>query len=389
METQMATASSVREDSRSAGREIAQQVQENLRGTTPDFLLLFTTEQYEQAEVLRGVRSIFPETPLIGFCGAGIFTGPEVHTRGVALMGLSSPGLQVHTTVVTRVGARSREAGREFARQAMARAGKAPYALLLTLPDPLTGCNVSEFLRGALEVTGAEVTYLGGGAGDNLRFIQTYQMEGDQVYQDAVAGALLLSQRPIGVAVRHGWKPLSQALTVTRSTESIVHELDWGEAFQVYRQAAGAPDLKREDFAAFAMVHPLGIPQAEEQFVVRDPIQVQEDGSLVCVGEVPQNSIVRVMQGSKEDMVQAAREAAETARAQLGGAQAAGAVLFDCVSRCLMLGEAFREELAAVQKVIGADVPLVGCLTFGEIGALKGGLPQFHNKTLSMALFGR
>ncbi len=385
----MVTTSSVIEESRPAGRETAQQVQEKLQGTAPDFLLLFTTEQYDQAEVLQGVRDIFPHTPLIGFCGAGVFTGPEVHTRGVALMGLSSPGLQVHTTAVTRVGTRSREAGCEFARQVMSKAEKSPYALLLTLPDPLTGCNVSEFLRGALEITGAEVTYLGGGAGDNLRFLQTYQMEGDQVYQDAAAGALLLSQQPIGVAVHHGWRPLSQALTVTRSTESVVHELDWGEAFQVYRQAVGAPDLTREDFAAFAMVRPLGIPQAEEQFVIRDPIQVREDGSLVCVGEVPQNSIVRVMQGTKEDMVQAAREAAATARTQLGGVQVAGAVLFDCVSRCLMLGEAFREELAAVQEVIGTDVPLIGCLTFGEIGALAGGLPQFHNKTLAMALFGR
>jgi hypothetical protein len=39
------------------------------------------------------------------------------------------------------------------------------------------------------------------------------------------------------------------------------------------------------------------------------------------------------------------------------------------------------EELAAMQQELGDKVPILGCLTFGEVGAQGVALPQFHNKT--------
>jgi hypothetical protein len=59
----------------------------------------------------------------------------------------------------------------------------------------------------------------------------------------------------------------------------------------------------------------------------------------------------------------------------------AGAIAFDCVSRRVMLGERTRDELMRFQDGIGGEVPMMGCLTFGEIGTLTQGMPQFHNKT--------
>ena len=39
------------------------------------------------------------------------------------------------------------------------------------------------------------------------------------------------------------------------------------------------------------------------------------------------------------------------------------------------------EELAGIGEGIGGGVPMMGCLTFGEVGAPESGMPQFHNKT--------
>jgi hypothetical protein len=49
--------------------------------------------------------------------------------------------------------------------------------------------------------------------------------------------------------------------------------------------------------------------------------------------------------------------------------------------RSLVLGEALDDELRAIQQGLGSGVPLMGCLSFGEIGGLGRAAPQFHNKT--------
>jgi hypothetical protein len=93
------------------------------------------------------------------------------------------------------------------------------------------------------------------------------------------------------------------------------------------------------------------------------------------------------MEGDREAILGAAREAAQAALGAVG-APVAGAFVFDCISRSLMLGEAVREELATFLAELGPGVPVMGCLTFGEVGALGRGVPQFHNKTAVVLAMG-
>ena len=79
--------------------------------------------------------------------------------------------------------------------------------------------------------------------------------------------------------------------------------------------------------------------------------------------------------------MEAARFAATMARDDAGGALG-GVLVFDCVSRAAVLGDRLKEELAACQSAFGDDVPVLGCLTFGEVGAFGARMPQFHNKTM-------
>ncbi len=108
----------------------------------------------------------------------------------------------------------------------------------------------------------------------------------------------------------------------------------------------------------------------------------------MCSAEVPDGSLVRVMQGDRARLLDAAREAATRARDAVAG-PLAGAVVFDCISRSVMLGESFDEELRTFTFQLDEAVPLVGCLSFGEIGALGRGGPQFHNKTAVVLALGR
>jgi len=186
----------------------------------------------------------------------------------------------------------------------------------------------------------------------------------------------------IASGMRHGWRPYGPPTLVTRARGAEVVGLEYEPAFEIYRRTAesrGAA-VTEQAFAAFAMSHPLGVPQADGEHVIRDPLSVGPDHSLRCVAEVPDGSLVRVMQGTPEALIEAAASAGLVAREGVGG-PLGGALVFDCVSRFLTLGERFGEELARFQEALGAQVPMMGCLTFGEVGTLGTGVPQFHNKT--------
>ena len=71
--------------------------------------------------------------------------------------------------------------------------------------------------------------------------------------------------------------------------------------------------------------------------------------------------------------------------AALGSRKAAGALVFDCVCRSIILGESFREAVGAMKEVIG-PVPLLGFETYGEICMDPTQFSGFHNTTSVIVL---
>jgi len=215
--------------------------------------------------------------------------------------------------------------------------------------------------------------------------MRTAQFARGKAFTDHAVAAAFDLPGVMGAGMRHGWRPYGPPTMVTRARGAHALELEYEEAFEVYRRSAAlrGDQVTREGFAAFAMHHPLGIPQADGDHLIRDPIAVESDGSLRCVAEVPDGSLVRVMESSHADLIAAAHAAGTAARAAVGG-PLGGAFVFDCVSRLVILGERVTEELAAFGAALGQDTPMMGCLTFGEVGALGAGVAQFHNKTAAV-----
>ena len=223
--------------------------------------------------------------------------------------------------------------------------------------------------------------WAGGGSGDTVRYARTALFARGATYSDNAVVAAVDLPGQIGASLRHGWRPYGPPTMVTRARGPVALQLEYEPAFEVYRRtAAGRGDeVTADNFAAFAPLHPLGIPQADGEHVLRDPLRLEPGGGLRCVSQVPDGSLVRVMDSDPEAMLEAAARAAAEAREAVRG-PLAGALIFDCVSRWILLGDRFADELCALQAAVGEDVPMLGCLTMGEVGGLGSGVPQFHNK---------
>jgi hypothetical protein len=371
----------------SAARDVARAARETVgealcHTRAAAFALVLCTDAYDVEALAAALTRELGEIPWAGCCGAGVFAGVEMLEQGVVVGVLDSADASFGVGVGGPVSTRAREAGRDAVAGALAAlSGRRAHRSFIVLPDALTG-DAASVIRGAVQEAGAGAGWVGGGAGDNLRFVRTAQFALGKAWHDSVVVVAIESDRPTSVGIRHGWHPYGPPTMVTRAHGATAVELDYQRAFEVYRQVAhdNGDDVSEGEFARFAMTHPLGIPQPNGEYVIRDPLAVELDGSLRCVAEVPDGSTMRVMQGDHDDLLRAARSAASAAREGVLGPPG-GAIVFDCVSRYLILGRDIRSELAAIQEGVGRETPMMGCLTLGELGTVGSVAPQFHNKT--------
>lgn len=350
----------------------------------PAFALVVCTDQYDVEELASTVTSALGRVPWAGCCTAGVFAGAELLERGVVVGALYGRDAAFGVGVAGPVSRDPRGSGARAVSDAVASLPpRRPdhHRAFIVLPDTVLG-DATEIVRGCAQAAGAGDVWAGGGAGDNLGLVRTAQFGLGSVLHDHVVVVAIDSPRPLSAAIRHGWKPYGPPTLVTRARESTAIELEYEPAFEVYRRTAAARGdvVEKADFPTFAMMHPLGIPQADGEFVIRDPLRVDAEGAVRCLGEVPSHAIVRVMEGERQALIEAAGAAAASV-CESAGAPMGGALVFDCVSRALLLGEAIDEELRAIRDGLGPDVPMMGCLAFGEIGGLGRAAPQFHNKT--------
>jgi hypothetical protein len=358
----------------------------------PAFALVLSTDQYDADALAKALTRELAGVQWAGCCTAGVFAGSRLLRQGLVVGVVDSPSVRVGVGVAQPVSRDARRAGVLAAARALeAFPPSVPSGwsrALLVFPDALTG-NAADVVRGAVEVGGTGVVWAGGGAGDNLRFVRTAQFSGGCAYSDSAVVVAIDSPARMATGIRHGFRPYGPPTMVTRAEGMIVAELEYEAAFSVYQRTAQTRGhrVSLDGFASFAMSHPLGIPQADGEHVIRDPLRVERAGGLYCVGEVPDGCLIRMMEGDHEGLIGAAREAATTAKMAVGG-PLAGAFVFDCISRCLLLGDTVGDELSTFESELGGRVPVMGCLTFGEVGALGRGVPQFHNKTAVVLAMG-
>ncbi|MBL8742277.1 MAG: FIST C-terminal domain-containing protein, partial [Myxococcales bacterium] len=95
-----------------------------------------------------------------------------------------------------------------------------------------------------------------------------------------------------------------------------------------------------------------------------------------------------IMESDPSRQVDSAVDAARAARAGLGAAEVAGALVFDCICRKLILGDEFAPMVRRVSEELG-NAPLAGFETYGEIAMNSGDMSGFHNTTSVVLAFPR
>jgi methyl-accepting chemotaxis protein len=242
---------------------------------------------------------------------------------------------------------------------------------------------------------GAKVPLAGGSAGDDLKMQETLVALGNRVERDAIVVCSIFSKKPLGVGVAHGHNILSKPVKVTKSTANIVHQIDGRPAWHVWRELAkddavrnkiNLDQIPREQLAMhFLPLYEGGIANGNE-FRVRAPLQVLPDDSLFFATIVPEGTMLRVMQSGPQRQISSAKKAATRAKDGLAGSDCAGALVFDCACRKLILKNDFHQAVKAIWDELG-HTPVAGFETYGEFALTGDDNTGFHNSTSVVLAF--
>lgn len=374
------------------GAKACQEAFSKLGEVAADLVIVFSSTQYDQEQMLAGVRSVSGDTLLVGASTAGeIVGGGPLNKHSIAVMMLKSDTIKFFAAVGEHIEKDPRAAGREVAEKVRIQTVEDLKSFVM-FPDVLAG-NGSETVRGVLEVLGEHFPVVGGASGDDFEFKKTYQYLNDRVYSGAVVGFGMTGDFKIGIGVKHGWLPIGLPAKVTKSSGSVLHELNGKPAIKIYENYFGEQEveaLRSGVLAQLAVTYPLGMRvEGSDEMLIRDPLTVDKDGSITCAAEVPEGAEIQLMIGSREEAVKVAREAAENALAQLEGGSAQLLLIFNCIGRYRLYGEHAGEEISAIQEVLGGNIPLLGFYTYGEQAPLAGIVRPskqcntvFHNETV-------
>ena len=237
--------------------------------------------------------------------------------------------------------------------------------------------NIATILDETFLIFGDEVNYMGVNAGS-----ETFQpipclFDKDKIVGNAMLAILMNSDKP--AELEHGYKVPDETIVATSTDSNCISSIDWKPAFETYREKIMQyyqVEINNENFYELAVHFPFGIIRADDEILVRIPVMLDDNEYLYCVGEIPENSILTLLESPTEGSTDtinnlSAKQSANTQN-----------LIFYCAGRKMHLKEGAEQELNGFYNQIESG-NYAGALTLGEIGSVnRGSYPLFHNATL-------
>jgi hypothetical protein len=331
-------------------------IRAQLRQSAPVMVLFFASPAYQPDRIAAAMAEAFPAAVTFGCTTAGEIVTGRMLTQSVVAMAFGSEAVKsVKVEVLNDLDNPSYDAFAAFERHfdtPMADMDPARYAGIL-LADGLS--KKEELIVDRIgDLT--NVNFIGGSAGDDLRFSATHVYANGKSHTQAAVVALLEPAVPFSFLKTQSFTPLPQKLTVTRANEAEreVVEFNHKPAAEAYAEALGVPV---EEAAAHFLTNPVGLVFEEEPYV-RSPQRIK-DGSMVFYCAIKEGMELSLLQST--DIIADTRRALDAARTESG--EISSIVNFNCILRTLELRQ---KGLTEQYGNIFAEVPTIGFSTYGE-----------------------
>ena len=226
--------------------------------------------------------------------------------------------------------------------------------LLITFTDGTT-TNGEKFLSNINTIV-PDIPIAGGMAGDNASFTQTYVIYGTKIIsQGAVAVSLNSQHLSVETDYSFDWQPLGRALTITKSDQNRVYEIDNMPATKAYGKYLGQ---EIEDALPMIGIEFPLLLQRNGHYYARAAIAKSDDNSLYFAGNLREGDQVylgfadvnQVLQNSLQKAQQFTQHNVETF------------FIYSCMARRRFMSDIIHTEIEPYAQL----APTAGFFTYGE-----------------------
>ncbi|MBC7170983.1 MAG: FIST C-terminal domain-containing protein, partial [Polyangiaceae bacterium] len=341
-------------DARAAAADLRSQIH-----STPRFVAFFASARYEASAIAAAVHEAFGGIPTMGGSSSGELVSGKMTKGAISLIALGEE--TVESCSVAVIEDAHDEASIDRALAALAEPFEAAIGRLdpqshlgLVLHDGMSAAEES-----VMERIGdrTNLAFVGGSAGDDLRFEKSFVFANGRAFAGASVLALLRMKRPFRILKTQSFEVLDTILRVTEVDESTrtVKRFDDKPAAEAYAAAIG---VSVSELPAHFREYPLGLVTAEGDPFVRSPQQCKGT-DVVFYCRVSEGMELHVLRS--RDIVDDTRRDVRAAIEALGACR--GILNFHCILRTLELEDRGQCEAYAA---IFADVPTAGLSTYGE-----------------------
>ncbi len=382
---------STEKDHFKAAREATDQAKKTLGNVKPDLAIVFSTVEFAYAHISKIISDLLGDIPIIGCSSLAVIFDQEAFKHGLTIMLLSLSGsAYFNLGMVKEIGSKSSiSCGEELGGKLLFGFKNLPRTLSIMFSDGLIAQG-SQLLTGLQYRLGSSFPLIGASASDSLDFQKTFIYFNRETLNDAACGMLWGGKFAFGLGIKHGWQALGKPHYVTKSNGNTVYEIDNAPASKMYEDyfAFDTARLKKE-LKRISIFYPIGIYlSGEDEYLLRNILSIGDDGSLVCQGDIAQDSQIRLMIGTKDSCLDATRQAIEEVKKGLHSHTYRFILIFESVSRYTLLGRQVKKELGMIKNAFGPNTAVIGIYTYSEQAPLKAinyeGKTHFHNQTITI-----
>ena len=240
----------------------------------------------------------------------------------------------------------------------------------------MLGMSVREFCD-EMSALRSDIQVFGGGAyNSNMDDATTYVFSKGNGFSSHGIVFLLLGGSDFHTYSTYiaGWKPLTRRFKVTKADGAILRELDGEPAFNVYQRFL---NINKGDYLiSNTLEFPLFMDYKGLE-VLRCPLGLNEDGSLMMATEVPKGADVRISFGYPEMILRSIRHDGQI----IADFQPDVIQTFSCAARKAFWGD---ENISDETSLFNSVAPTSGLYVSGEFMRIDGDVRNF-NITLVLA----
>ena len=350
-------------------------------GFQPTVSIVFTSPSHD----LNSISETFTKynIDLIGGTSAGEICDKEIYDNSIVVLVMDMDKTCYRTHLVTTTDQSTYQIAHQtgvLAKESFEHPG------IIVLSGGMT-VDGEQIVFGMKDAMKREFPLFGGLAGANANSTDTFIFNNEQFSNSGILSLIVDTDKiEIKGMATSGWEAIGNINTITKSKGNVLYSINNEPALDVFIKYFGYfnnANVKEELLNTLSGQYPLQIIRDGDNRILRAPVMAnEEERTLILAGGVKEGDKFKFSIAPGFEVIDQTLQEFGTFKETT---PADAMILFSCKGRHAAFGPMLEDEVRGISDYW--NTPMIGFMTYGEIGPTKNGTCEFHNETCSLVTF--